>query len=170
MTDKFVEIETNWLTLIGEHYKDDTERTIEYWRVEKADSLIVIPTFREKFVIPKKYYRPGINADTYDFPGGRFCAATSATDIARELLKRELGIEHSHVASVHKLNVEGYLINSSFSNQKLFGVVAVLNKNCLENITLEFVEDTGYLAVLNKLKCLQCRQVLIDYLQWSKTR
>ncbi len=50
--DKFVEISSPWLKLIGEHLRDDRQRVIEYWRVEKADSAIALTLQNDKLLLP----------------------------------------------------------------------------------------------------------------------
>ena len=43
VNDRFLELRSRWMTLIGEHLQDDRGQLLEYWRVEKADSVIVLP-------------------------------------------------------------------------------------------------------------------------------
>ena len=38
VNDRFLELRSHWMTLIGEHLQDDRGQLLEYWRVEKADS------------------------------------------------------------------------------------------------------------------------------------
>jgi hypothetical protein len=40
--ERFVEIRSSWVTLIGEKLQDEQQRILDYWRVEKADSVIII--------------------------------------------------------------------------------------------------------------------------------
>ena len=35
--NRFVEMRSRWLTVIGENLEDDQGQILEYWRVEKAD-------------------------------------------------------------------------------------------------------------------------------------
>ena len=39
---KFVEISSPWVTLIGEKLRDPHGQILDYWRVEKNDSVIII--------------------------------------------------------------------------------------------------------------------------------
>ena len=41
--NRFVEMRSRWLTVIGENIEDDQGQILEYWRVEKADSVIILP-------------------------------------------------------------------------------------------------------------------------------
>jgi len=58
--DRFLEINSRWLNLIGEHLQDDHGEVLEYWRIEKADSVIVLPIQSDRILIPKPSYRAGI--------------------------------------------------------------------------------------------------------------
>ena len=62
--DRFLEINSRWLTLIGEHLQDDRGEVLEYWRIEKADSVIVLPIQRDRILMPKPSYRAGIGQIT----------------------------------------------------------------------------------------------------------
>ena len=33
--DKFLELHSQWVTVIGEHLQDETGQILEYWRVKK---------------------------------------------------------------------------------------------------------------------------------------
>jgi hypothetical protein len=41
--DRFLELHSRWMTLIGEHLQDHRGEILKYWRIEKADSVIVLP-------------------------------------------------------------------------------------------------------------------------------
>lgn len=41
--DRFLELHSRWMTLLGEHWLDAQGQRLEYWRIEKADSVIVLP-------------------------------------------------------------------------------------------------------------------------------
>ena len=122
--NRFVEMRSRWLTVIGENLEDDQGQILEYWRVEKADSVIILPIQSDRILMPKPSYRAGIGRITLDFSGGRVPAGESPQLAAIATLKRELGIEASAIAQLIPLNTEGWAVNSSFSNQKLFGFVA----------------------------------------------
>jgi hypothetical protein len=68
--ERFIEIRSSWLTLIGEKLQDEQQRILDYWRVEKADSVVVVTIQSDRFLLPKPSYRPGVGYATLDFPGG----------------------------------------------------------------------------------------------------
>ncbi|MGD1716747.1 hypothetical protein [Dapis sp. BLCC M172] len=68
--NSFVEIRSPWMTLIGEHLQDNQGQIIDYWRVEKADSVIILTIQSEQLLLPIATYRPGLGKKTLDFPGG----------------------------------------------------------------------------------------------------
>jgi len=41
--DCFLKLRSRWMTLIGEHLQDHQGKILEYWRIEKADSVIALP-------------------------------------------------------------------------------------------------------------------------------
>lgn len=64
----------------------------EYWRVEKADSVIVLPIQAGNIVCVAPTFRPGIGRATLDLTGGRLTDGKVAHEIVPVLLQRELGI------------------------------------------------------------------------------
>jgi len=165
--DRFLEINSRWMTLIGEHLRDDRGEILEYWRIQKADSVIVIPIQGDRFLLPKPSYRVGVSQITLDFPGGRLPAGDSSQLAAIAVLKRELGIEASAIAQLIPLNAEGWAVNSSFSNQKLYGFVAHIETNA--KLDPELVAGNypstsdGIQNLLKEITCLQCRNVLLEW-------
>jgi hypothetical protein len=113
--DRFLEINSRWLTLIGEHLQDDRGEVLEYWRIEKADSVIVLPIQSDRILMPKPSYRAGIGQITLDLSGGRVPTGESPQIAAIATLKRELGIEASAIAQLIPLNNEGWAVNSSLA-------------------------------------------------------
>ena len=69
--DRFVEIRSPWLTLIGETLQDEQQQVLDYWRIEKADSVVILAIQSGQFLLPVPMYRPGLGEATLDFPGGR---------------------------------------------------------------------------------------------------
>jgi hypothetical protein len=168
--DQFLEIHSRWITLIGEHLEDTDGKILEYWRVEKADSLIVLPIQNQQLLLPPPMYRPGIGRGTWDFPGGRVPAGREHTAVATKILQRELGIEDSTITQLTPLNTEGWPVNSSFSNQCLYGFVAQLNSEIRPNTLGRTYPATpeGIEELLQILTCLQCRTVLLAW--WWQNR
>jgi hypothetical protein len=70
LRDRFVEMRSPWLTLIGEHLQDERGQVLEYWRIEKADSAVILPILNGHLILPTPNYRPGVGEPTLDFPVG----------------------------------------------------------------------------------------------------
>ena len=167
--DRILELRSRWFTLIGEHWRDHQGQDLEYWRVERAHSVIVLPIHADHILLPPPAYRPGIAAATDDFPGGRWPDLTSPDAAARIILQRELGVNPNAIARLTPLNPEGWVINSSFSNQRLYGWVADLRSPTADppdTWTIAQRQPTtaiGIRTLLTTLTCLQCRAVLLDW-------
>ncbi|MEA5448059.1 NUDIX hydrolase [Leptolyngbya sp. CCNP1308] len=170
--DRFLEIHSRWMTLIGEYWQDSQGQRLEYWRIEKADSVIVLPIQRDRLgqshiVLPPASFRPGVGQVTLDFPGGRRLAGQTPEEAAIAILHRELGLEATAIAQLTPLNPDGWAINSSFSNQKLYGFVAHLEGDLSPPLGLTAITypatATGVGQLLDELTCLQCRAVLLEW-------
>jgi hypothetical protein len=165
--DRFLELRTNWLTLIGEHLRDHHNQLLEYWRIERADSVVILPIQDNQLLLPSPAYRPGVSATTLDFPGGRVTTDQDPAEVAPIVLQRELGIEAALIEQLIPINRAGWAVNSSFSNQKLYGFVAYLNatpKASSEHGTVCYpVSSVGVKQLLKTLTCLQCRALLLEW-------
>jgi hypothetical protein len=160
---------THWFTLIGELLLDEDNRDLDYWRIEKDDSVIIIPIQKKSIIMPKVFYRHGIKEETLDFPGGRRAKDYPLHDAALGVLERELAINRADVISLDALNSKGWPVNSSFSNQLLYGLTAKLNDAVVFDpaIGVEKVPITlkHLKTLLNRMHCLQCRSVLLEWMQ-----
>lgn len=165
--DRFLELHSRWMTVIGEHLRDHQGNILEYWRIQKADSVIILPIQGTRILLPSPSYRPGVGEVTLDFPGGRVLEGQSPDQAALAILKQELGIEASSVTQLLPLNVEGWAVNSSFSNQKLYGFIAYIEdilEDSPECVAVSYpTTPEGIYHLLQKLTCLQCRAVLLDW-------
>ena len=165
--DRFLELHSRWMTLIGEHLQDDRGQILEYWRIEKADSVVVLPRRGDDILLPAASYRPGVGHITLDFPGGRVSAGKNPEEAAIEILQRELGIAATAISQPIPLNSTGWAINSSFSNQKLYGFVARIDSSTAlvpaRVATTYPVTEAGVKSLLAELTCLQCRAVLLEW-------
>jgi hypothetical protein len=92
-------------------------------------------------------------------------------DVVISILRRELGVASNNVQSIQMLNQQnGWPINSSFSNQELYGFVATLQEDCqLDPSRLHRIsyvaDDRGQVrTLLTELSCLQCRAVLLEWM------
>jgi len=161
-------IHSTWLDVFCEHWQDEQGQLLEYWRVEKADSIIVLPLWQNKLLLPPPFFRVGVNQLTSDFPGGRALADKTLTEAAGDILTRELNLPHAAIKTLTLLNPKGWFINSAFSNQKLYGFVAELHPT--ESLSQAHVAQrvantlTGIHELLTQLDCAQCRLVLLEWL------
>jgi hypothetical protein len=165
--DRFVEMRSPWFTLIGEHLQDDRQQVLDYWRVERADSIVVLTIQGDKLLFPMLNYRPGLGKPTLDFPGGRVEAGQTPEEAVPGIIKKELDLTEDAIARLTLLNPTGWAVNSSFSNQKLYGVVAEINPAVSVNPELLSVTypttPEGIRSLLEDLTCLQCRAVLLEW-------
>jgi hypothetical protein len=165
--DQFLKICNPWFTLYGEHLQNENDELLHYWRIEKADSVIILPILNDFFILPHPMYRPGIGEATLDFPGGRIIKDLLPEDAARKILQRELGLASKYITAFEPLNHLGWAINSSFSNQRLFAFIATIDDtfdSSQQTEILKYPANTeGFLMLLNKLSCLQCRAVLLEW-------
>lgn len=170
LKETILSLQTRWLTLIGEKLETPQGDLLDYWRVEKADSVIVLPIHQQHLLLPPPVYRPGIGQATWDFPGGRCPDGQERQSIAQGILERELGIAGSMVFSLSPINSAGWVINSSFSNQCLYGFVAEIKSEALafQKVGAAYpLTDSGIRSLLDRLLCLQCRSLLTE---WWTTR
>ncbi|WP_233258492.1 NUDIX hydrolase [[Phormidium] sp. ETS-05] len=164
--DRFLELHSRWLTLIGEHLRDGEGNLLEYWRVEKADSVIVLPIQDDSLIVLPPTYRPGLGRATIDFPGGRLLPGHPTETVATNILCRELAIVPEAIKELIPINFQVWAINSSFSNQKLYGFVAHLHSKSIVDSnpakTYRMTQE-GVQMLLQELTCLQCRAVFLEW-------
>lgn len=169
--DRFLEMRNRWFTLIGEHWQDHRGTPLEYWRVERAHSVVIIPIQSERLILPPSQFRPGVKYATLDFPGGRLREGVPPHEEAVRILQRELGVTEGAIALLTSINPSGWIVNSSFSNQQLFGFVAHLSPDVPVPEThigsTYAVTPEGVKTLLTELLCLQCRALLMDW--WLQT-
>jgi len=166
--DRFAELKTPWLTLIGEKWLDGQQQSLDYWRVEKADSLIILPQQGDRLLLPKPMFRPGIGGATWDFPGGRLLDRDQIMETLQQILQRELAIPTSAILNTQAINTEGWPVNSSFSDQKLYGYWAEIDPDydlSETAIGAAFQIPQDFPQLLQRLTCLQCRAL---FLEWSQ--
>jgi hypothetical protein len=167
LLEEFFRASSRWVTLIGERWKCDKGKDLEYWRVEKVDSVIVLPIYRYSILTVKPVFRPGVGCTTLDFPGGRLLEGKFPVDMVPILLERELSITADYIESVQALNAVKWDVNSSFSNQGLWAFVVQINEDwTLDSSQLGVqvsADERGVAELLMKLNCLQCRAVLLEW-------
>ena len=80
---------------------------------------------------------------------------------------RELGVPITAVIQTKPLNQKPWVINSAFSNQRLWAFVAKIDpKCCLPEDRVGFrvsATEDGVRRLLEILDCLQCRSVLMEW-------
>lgn len=170
--DRFLELHSRWMTLIGERLQDPQGQILEYWRIQKADSVIVLPIQGDRIFLPAPIYRPGVGQTTLDFPGGRVAEGITPEQAAMTTLQRELAIEAVQVEQLIRLNPQGWAVNSSFSDQRLHGFVAYLDATSAlsfaSDVRIYSTDSRGLEHLLQDLLCLQCRAVLLEW--WHRVR
>ncbi|ESA38168.1 nudix hydrolase [Leptolyngbya sp. Heron Island J] len=165
--ETILSLQTGWLTLLGEKLKTPQGERLDYWRVEKADSVIVLPVHRQHLLLPPPVYRPGVGQSTWDFPGGRCPDGQSLQCAATTILERELGVADSGLSCLSPINQTGWPINSSFSNQRLHGFVAEIKPDVSlvpEKLGATYpLTHLGIQSLLDRLICLQCRGLFMEW-------
>ncbi|MGB5833265.1 MAG: NUDIX hydrolase [Thiohalocapsa sp.] len=145
------------------------DKELDYWRVEKVDSVIVLPLQADHVFCVVPTFRPGGGRATLDLPGGSLPGGKTPCDTAPVLLQRELAIPPEAIRRLDALNSEKWLINSSFSNQGLWAFVAEIDGAFAipaANIGAHVAVDTSGLSqLMAELDCLQCRAVLLEWRQ-----
>jgi hypothetical protein len=167
LLESFVRIGSRWVTLIGERWRCDKGKTLEYWRVEKPDSVIVLPLQEEHILCPTRSFRPGVGRATLDFPGGRLPTGMVPAEVVPDLLERELGVSPEAIVETEQINAMPLLVNSSFSNQRLWGYAAMIDEAYPvpeSRMHRKFpTDETGLASLLERMECLQCRALLLDW-------
>ncbi len=164
-------LNNQWANVICERLVDDSGRLLTYWRIEKSSSVIILPFYRQQIILPKPFYRHGIKVMTYDFPGGRFEEGTLLEELVCKILERELGVVSKDIQDIFVINQNGWNIDSSFTNQKVFFCEAFLDASA--NLNEDFVEAMfplnakGINEIMNRLNCIQCRCALLEWV-WEK--
>lgn len=160
----FTELRSPWLRVLGEHWQDHQQQNLEYWRVEKADAIIILPLLGNQLLLAPPQFRPGLQALTWDFPGGRLLDPQQKAETIYAILQRELGVPPTAIAGFQALNPEAWPINSSFSNQKLYGFVATLDPQTPHEGEAFPLTASGLKTLLDRLVCLQCRALLLEFI------
>lgn len=154
-----------WLEVIGERLNTPAGQQLDYWRIKRADSAIIVPIWQGQLVLSPVTYRPGVGEVTLDFPGGRIAASQLPAEAAPLILQRELGLVAEDIQDLSAINSTGWAINSSLSNQRLFGFVAHLRDEAALAHGNRYprypLTQEGVHHLLADLPCLQCRSVLM---------
>lgn len=166
LEDRFLALTTHWVTLVGERYTDHRGQRLEYYRAERADSVIVLPVHGDGLLTAPPSFRPGTGETTLDFPGGRI-GERPLDEAARDVLLQELNLPATMLRGLEPMTRHGWPVDSSFSDQRLFGMIAELRLDPLPaEATCERFPLTpqGKEDLLLKMDCAQCRLVLFHHL------
>ena len=155
-----------WVSVYAEQWCDGGEEIVDYWRVERPDSVIVVPFHRGDFVLPRPIFRPGIGRATWDFPGGRLGADCDPVDFVPRVLERELNVPAVAIGRPRVINARPWSVDSAFSNQRLWGFsVEIANDFELDAGVVGWrcrSGSAGVAELLGVLECLQCRALLLQ--------
>jgi len=167
---RIVEVRSPWLSVIGERLVDGAGQQLEYWRVEKPDSLIVITVHRGRLLLPVPSYRPGVGRVTLDFAGGRLQDPSLVPATAEVIVRREFNLSGADlVAAEVPINPVGWDVDSSTSSQRVYGLALELRDEVVvsdESIGASFpATRLGGRQALRELACVQCRAVLHEWLE-----
>lgn len=166
---RVLEMQSTWVTLYADRLLDNTGREIEYWHVDRADSVIVLVVHKGHFLLPEPSYRPGVEEVTVDFAGGRLPKDQTPAQAAAHIIKRELGVAGSQVVSLEPITKEPLVVDSSFSNQRLYGFVAEISEAATPKDGTRIHPLSKIEPLRQKLQCLQCRALLNEFvLQWQR--
>lgn len=166
LEDRFLALTTHWVALVGERYTDHRGQRLEYYRVERSDSVIVLPVHGDGLLTASPSFRPGIGETTLDFPGGRI-GERPLDEAAQNVLLKELNLPATMLQGLEPMTRHGWPVDSSFSDQRLFGMIAELRSEPLPaEATCECFPLTpqGKADLLLRMDCAQCRLVLFHHL------
>jgi len=167
---RIVAIRSPWLSMIGERLLDGTGQELDYWRVEKPDSLLVITVHRGRLILPARSYRPGVGRVTLDFAGGRLENPGLIPETAQAIVRREFNLSGGDlVGSQVPVNHVGWDVDSSSSSQRLYGIALELRPEVVvsdESVGASYAATgQGGREALRDLVCVQCRAVLHEWLE-----
>jgi hypothetical protein len=166
---RMVEVRTPWLSMIGERWRQGAGRELEYWRVEKPDSLLVVTVHDGRLIAPVRSFRPGVGRTTLDLAGGRLDDPSALAKTALAIVRREFKLNADDPFEYQEpLNLVGWDVDSATSSQRLFGVAAELRRDVQvpdDRLGAAYpATSAGGRELLSELVCLQCRAVLSEWL------
>ncbi|NWF80060.1 MAG: NUDIX hydrolase, partial [Chloroflexi bacterium] len=99
-----VTIESPWVRMIAERWRDEAGQQLDYWRVERVPSVIVAALQAGQLLLPRPQFRPGLGRATLDLPGGRLPPGQTPPAAAAAIVARELGLAPQAVRAPRLLN------------------------------------------------------------------
>ncbi|MFI5286968.1 MAG: NUDIX hydrolase [Candidatus Dormibacteria bacterium] len=166
---RIVEVRTPWLSMIGERWREGAGQELEYWRVEKPDSLLVVTVHDGRLIAPVRAFRPGAGRMTLDLAGGRLDDPSTLAQTALAIVQREFKLSDNDLfESQEPLNLVGWDVDSATSSQRVFGVAAELRRDVQvpgDRLGASYpATSAGGRELLSEVVCLQCRAVLSEWL------
>lgn len=161
--ERSVIAQSKWVTFYKDRVESNGGGELEYWCVDRSDSVIVVAVQNGKFLLTPEQYRPGIDQTTLDFPGGRV-DANDPLAAAEQTFRREFQLDQSLPLSFQPLISAPLIVDSAFSNQRLYGFMVKIPDDIIIDGTRQYTAD----ELLEKLQCLQCRTLLLEYLRQNK--
>ena len=154
-------IKSDWMDLYVEMWKKGNE-SIEYWRISKKDSLIVIGLQGGRLILPRPDFRVGVSEVTLDFAGGRVedHSENGLKITALKIAHRELGLEKEYVKEIDLLDAKGKYVNSSFNDQKIYVALIHINEQVIINKECKVFGIKQLALLYEQLKCMQCAYAL----------
>jgi hypothetical protein len=155
--DSEIVIDSRWVKVLKDHYRSNGGDTLEYWLVDRTDSVIILVRQGGKFILGDKQLRPGVGVKTLDFAGGRV-DGLEPLEAAKLCVQREFRLGDVVFPDPTKLT-EPLFVDSAFSTQKVYGFYLEMP----ENVPLDGARYTAK-QLAESLVCLQCRAMLLEWM------
>lgn len=161
---RIVHLESPWITVYADKLEDGEGKQLEYWHFDRADSVVVLAMRDGAFLLPRRQFRPGVGEATLDFVGGRIQEGQTPEQAAAALLKKELGVDEADVLGMKPVTPWPLAVDSSFSSQKLYGIVARISEQTKLSDGVLIYDADKIDSLREDLRCPQCRVLLNEYL------
>jgi hypothetical protein len=167
--------DSRWVKVYKDRMLSNGGFEMEYWRVDRTDTAIILSRQKGRFILPSPQLRPGIKKITLDFLGGRLDAqlansngsseqpdpqpTNNPADVAERIVRREFHIQDAVPLDLKPLTTQPLYVDSSFSSQRLYGYTVELPND------LDIPGDHyNTEELVQKLQCLQCRALLMEWI------
>ncbi len=153
-----VVVASPWMTVHKDLILSNGGAELEYWRITRSDSVVVLTRTDGGFVLPPPQFRPGVGERTLDFPGGRVDGEPPELAAARAV-RRELQLSDAASPRLTPLSAHPFFVDSAASSQRLYGFVTELPPGIAAHGQRYSTPE-----LLSELRCLQCRAMLLEWL------
>lgn len=157
-------LKSPWVTVYADRLLDDKGRELEYWHYDRADSAVVLAVQGDYFLLPAAQYRVGVDEVMLDFAGSRIGDRMEPSQVALDVLCRELGVQEGDVEKLEALTDAPLAVDSSFSSQKLHGFVAYIRPDSKVGADVRTYKLDDAERLRRDLRCAQCRLLLDEFL------